>query len=394
MFVCMKKNNKPAALSAVKKLSFLLTIIFMVVLSNGCRKNNEPKVLRDFGQVNLVATNNEYGATHIDPALMNAWGLAFSPGGTPWVNSNGGHISSVYDKEGAFIPARPAVNIPSPDAATGGTPTGIVFNGVSTNFVLSNGRSAAFIFVGEDGVLSAWNGLAGNNAIRVHHNPNASYKGLALAMNNGASYLYAADFKARKIAVWNNTFAPVEMSFKDNQIPDGYAPFNIQAIGSWLYVTYAKVGPDGDDQKGPGHGFVDVFNTDGSLVKRFAERGRLNSPWGVAMAPVSFFMDTDQDKDDKNGKENSGDGSGISKGAGDENVILVGNFGDGRINVFRLNGDFLGQLRSHGHDIVIDGLWALVFPPATATAIDPNRLYFTAGPNDEADGLFGYIIKQ
>ena len=390
----MKKTNRPIPFFAIKKLSFLLIIIAGAVLFNGCRKNNEPKVLRDFAQVNLVANNNEYNAAHIDPALMNAWGLAFSPGGTPWVNSNGGHISAVYDKEGAFIPARPAVNIPSPGGATGGTPTGIVFNGVSTDFVLPNGRSAAFIFVGEDGVLSAWNGLAGNNAILVHHNSTASYKGLALATNNGASYLYAANFKEGRIDVWNKTFGPAPMSFKDDHIPSGYAPFNIQAIGGWLYVTYAKVGPDGDDQKGPGNGYVDIFNTDGSLVKRFAERGRLNSPWGVAMAPASFFMDTDQDNDDKNGKENSASGSGISKGAVDENVILVGNFGDGRINVFRLNGDFLGQLRSHGHDIVIDGLWALVFPPATATAIDPNRLYFTAGPDDEADGLFGYIIKQ
>jgi len=389
----MKKINKPAPLFAIKKFSLLLLIITAAVFFNGCKKNNDQKALKDFNQVNLVADNDKYGAAHIDPGLLNAWGLAFSAGGTPWVNATDGHVSAVYDKEGATV--RAAVKIPSPGAATGGSPTGIVFNGVATDFLLSNGRSAAFIFVGEDGILSAWNGPAGANALLIHDNSaNASYKGLTLATNNGANYLYATNFKTHKIDVWDKTFAPVAMAFKDNWIPDGYSPFNIKAIGSWLYVTYAKVGPDGDDQKGPGHGFIDIFNTDGSLVKHFAERGRLNSPWGLALAPASFFMDTDQDSDDNNGKGNSGNGSGISKGTIDENIILAGNFGDGRINAFRQNGDFLGQLRSPGRVIVIDGLWTLSFPPATATTIDPNRLYFTAGPDDEADGLFGYLIKQ
>jgi uncharacterized protein (TIGR03118 family) len=392
----MKKITKRPAYAMHPGLSFLFMAV--IAFSAGCNKNNEPKALKDFDQVNLVANNDEYSAAHIDPALLNAWGLAFSSGGTAWVNSTGGHISAVYDKEGAFVAARPAVNIPSPGGATGGSPTGIIFNSTATDFILSNGRSAAFIFVGVDGILSGWNGLAGNNALVIKNNvATSAYTGLTLAKNAGVNYLYAANFRTGKIDVWDKSFAPVSLPFKDNHIPAGYAPFNIQVVGSWLYVTYAKVGPDGRDQPGNGNGYVTIFNTDGSLVKRFATRGALNAPWGVAQAPSSFFVDADNDQDDKNnsGHGNSGNSSGISNsGSGDENIILVGNFGDGRINAFRLNGDFLGQVKSHGHVISINGLWALSFPPATATAIDPNRLYFTAGPDKEQNGIFGYLIKK
>jgi uncharacterized protein (TIGR03118 family) len=400
----MKKITKPAAYAINRGLCFLF--IAVIAFSAGCNKNNEPKALKDFSQVNLVANNNEYGATHTDPTLMNAWGLTFSSGGTAWVNSTGGHVSEVYDKDGNLIAARPAVNIPSPGGATGGSPTGIVFNSSATDFILANGKPAAFIFVGVDGILSGWNGPAGNNALVIHNNvATSSYTGLTLAMKGGANYLYAANFKSGKIEVWDKNFMPVSMAFKDNHIPGNYAPFNIQVVGSWLYVTYAKVGPDGRDQAGMGNGYVDIFNTDGSLVKRFAERGSLNSPWGIAQAPQSFFVDTENDQDNSghgnsgnsgnnnNGSNNSGSGSGIS-GSSDESIILIGDFGDGRINAYRQNGDFLGQLKSHGHAVTIDGLWALVFPPATATTIDPNRLYFTAGPDEGADGLFGYLIKQ
>jgi uncharacterized protein (TIGR03118 family) len=390
----MKKITKPAAYGMQRGLCFLF--MAAIAFSVGCNKNNEPKALKDFDQVNLVANNNQYSAAHIDPALINAWGLVFSSGGTAWVNSTGGHISAVYDKDGAFIAARPAVNIPSPGGATGGSPTGIVFNASTTDFILSNGKPAAFIFVGVDGILSGWNGPAGNNALLIKNNvATSSYTGLTLAMNGGANYLYAANFKTGKIDVWNSSFAPVSMQFKDNHIPAGYAPFNIQVAGSWLYVTYAKVGADGRDQAGLGNGYVDIFNTDGSLVKRFAERGTLNSPWGVTLAAESFFVDDNDQGDDKNNSGKGNSGNGISnKGDDDENVVLIGNFGDGHINAYRENGDFLGQVKSHGWPVTINGLWALTFPPVTATTIDPNRLYFTAGPNKGQDGLFGYLIKK
>lgn len=390
----MKKITKRRSFPSLA--SYFLLPGIVALLFAACNKPKPPKALKDFAQVNLVANNNEYAAARVDPVLLNAWGLAFSSGGTPWVNATGGHVSAVYDKEGVTV--RPAVNIPSPGGPAGGLPTGIVFSGSTTDFILSNGQPARFIFVGVDGVLSAWNGGAGNNAFLIKNNAATSaYTGLAIATNAGATYLYAADFRAGKIVVWDKNFAPVSMDFKDNHIPYGYAPFNIQAVGSWLYVTYAKVGSDGRDVKARGNGFVDIYKTDGSLAKRFAARGSLNSPWGVALAPASFFVDTDGDMSSAksgNSGSNSGPGSGNGiKQPDDEDIVLIGNFGDGRINAYRENGDFLGQLISHGRDIIIDGLWALSFPPATST-IDPNRLYFTAGPDEEADGLFGYLIKQ
>lgn len=359
-------------------------LLALLLFSFGCKKIHTPKQLKDFKQVNLVANNDEYGASHIDPVLLNAWGLTFSATGIAWVSSQAGHVSTVYDKEGTTV--RPPVNIPSPGGPTGGNPTGVVFNG-GTDFVLSNGQPARFIFVGVDGILSGWNGAAGNTALLVKNDAATSaYTGLTLATNGGANFLYAADFRAGKIAVWDRTFTPVTMTFKDPGIPSGYAPFNIQVVGTWLYVQYAKVGPDGRDEPGLGKGFVSVFTTAGAFVKRFASRGLLNAPWGIASAPASFFVDMEaMAANSKSGKHDDFD---------DEPLVLVGNFGDGRINVYRENGQFLGQLKGHGKTITIDGLWAISFPPATATTIDPNRLYFTAGPDEETDGLFGYLIKE
>lgn len=376
------------------------TIAFLfaaLILSTGCRKFNEiKKDLRDFTQVNLVDNNGEYSAAHMDTTLKNAWGLAFSSNGIAWVNSNGGGVSEVYTAEGVIL--RPPVNIPTPTDSIGGNPTGIVFSG-GKGFKLSNGAGASFLFVTEDGILAGWNGAAGNNAIRIKDlSATSSFKGLAISSWGANNYIYASDFKGNKIIVWDTMFNMISMPFQDPGIPAGFAPFNIQAVGSWLYVTYAKVGPDGDDVKGPGNGFVSIFKPDGSFVSRFASRGALNSPWGIAAAGSGFLDAGDMDNEDEDqgaGKNNS---SGKHLGMDDhhdlDSVILVGNFGDGRINVFSMNGLFVGQLQSHKHTIVIDGLWALSFPPASATSVDPGRLYFTAGPDDEADGLFGYLIKK
>ena len=192
--------------------------------------------------------------------------------------------------------------------------------------------------------------------------------------------------KPGKIAVWNASFESVTMSFKDPNLPAGYAPFNIQNIEGWLYVAYAKVGPEGDEEHGAGLGFVSVFNTDGSFVKRFASQGTLNAPWGLTKAPASFFEDIREC--------GLGNGSGYGNHTSPQPAILVGSLGDGHINAYNLDGNFLGQLKSGNDIITIPGLWALSFPPKAATAVDPNRLYFTAGPEDEKDGLFGYITKQ
>jgi len=352
--------------------------------------SKHPKDLKDFEQVNLVGNNMDYHPARVDPTFVNAWGITFTPTGIAWVNAQATGLSFVLDKEG--VPLRPPVAIPSPTMATGGAPTGIVFNG-GTDFKLPNNLPARFIFVGDDGVLSAWNG--GNFAVRIHDNSaTASYTGLTLAMNGGNPFLYAANFKAHTIEVFDKTFASVTMpmSFMDSHIPHEYSPFNIQVVDGKLYVMYAKVGADGDEIKHPGFGFVDIYNTDGTLFKRFIEHGQLNAPWGVAHAPAGFFVDTDQDNDNNGMKEKDEDND--HDRVRDSTAILVGNFGDGRINAYSTSGKFLGQLRQHGNPIVIEGLWAIMFRPTSPTTIDPMRLYFAAGPKDETEGLFGYINKK
>lgn len=339
-------------------------------LPNGlANKSKVPQLLKDFTQVNLVGNNDEYNPARVDPLLVNGWGLAFSPTGIAWISAQGTGVSTVYNGEGSQV--LPAVSIPSPGGATGGNPTGVVFNG-STDFKLPNGNPARFIFDGVDGVISGWNG--GPAAIKVIDNSSTSaYTGLAIANDGGNNFLYAANFRAGKIDVFDKDWAEVNTKpFMDPNLPAGYAPFNIQAVGQQLYVMYAKVDPaEGEEEKGPGLGYVDIYNTDGSFVKRFVSNGQLNAPWGIAWAPAGFF--------------------GTDENA--QPAILVGNFGDGHINAYSPNGNFLGQLRAHGNPIVIEGLWAISFPPATATSINPNRLYFAAGPDDEEDGLFGYIVK-
>lgn len=356
-------------------------IFCMIILNAGCDKfmdhpfgGKNPKGLKDYNQVNLVGNNDEYKPAHIDAHLLNAWGIAFSASGIAWVSSQEGHVSAVYDRDGNMLAARPEVAIPSPGGATGGNPTGQVANmdTSAADFKLSNNAAGRFFFVGVDGILSGWNGAAGNNALVIKNNAGSVYTGVTMAQNDAKAWrLYAANFATGKIDVWDKDFASVNLPFSDPNLPAGYAPFNIQNVGGKLFVLYAKVGSDGDEEKGPGKGFVDIYNANGMLEKRFASREQLNAPWGVAQAPDTFFSNED----------------GQSQPA-----ILVGNFGDGHINAYSLTGKFLGQLRAHGQPLEIEGLWALMFPPATST-IDPNRLYFAAGPDDEKEGLFGYITK-
>jgi uncharacterized protein (TIGR03118 family) len=381
----MKKINSSFTLPL-----FFYRILFLFCLFSSCKKGQDTqantaeikssneKSFKNFEQVNLVANVPGYGAgTRIDPSLINAWGIAFTPTGSTWVTSQGGHVSEVYTSEGAQ--GLPAVNIPSPTNLNGsGNPTGIILNPNATDFIIPSGNTAPqtgarFIFVGLDGVVAAWNGTWGNLSFRKFDRSSTSaYTGLALANNGGSNFLYAANFRTGKINVWNASWAPVSMSFTDPDLPVGYAPFNIQNIGNKLYIMYAKVAASGKNDAGEGKGFVSIFNPDGSFVKRFASEGKLNSPWGIALAPASLFKNDDHGDD--------------SKG-----YVLVGNFGDGRINVYRTSdGKFKGQLGTPKNPITIEGLWAISFPPATST-IDPNRLYFAAGPHEEAHGLFGYV---
>lgn len=372
-----QRTVKPVSTGVIIILALLFNISCRKEIRNTPAENNLPanaatqsekipQSLKDFTQVNLVRDTDEDDTARVEPALINAWGIAFSPGGIAWISAEGSGKSVVVNKDGAQVLA--PVSIPSPVAATGGHPTGIVFSGSSTNFRLPNGNPARFIFAGADGVISAWN--SGSAAIKkVDNSATAAYLGLAIASDAGSTFLYAANFRAGTIDVFNSTWAMVSKDFIDPALPQGYSPFNIQAIDNQLYVMYAKVGADGEEDAQPGLGLVDIFNPNGSFVKRFISHGQLNAPWGITKAPAGFYG---------------------SEFGSIPNTYLVGNFGDGRINAYTSDGTFLGQLRAHGNPIVIDGLWALSFSPSSAAA---NRLYFTAGPDDEEHGLFGYIIK-
>ncbi|MDP4151781.1 MAG: TIGR03118 family protein [Bacteroidota bacterium] len=341
----------------------------MYLAGPGCRKTEIPVVLLNgFQQTNLVSDVPGWAA-RTDTALVNPWGIAEAPSGPIWISDNGTGLSSILNNAGALL--RPPVTIPTPDDSVGGTPTGIVFNNTSDFSFMVNKQKVAskFIFATEDGIIAAWGGGNGASVAADQSWANAVYKGLALAQDGGNNFLYATNFHEGRIDVFDKNFQLVTgKPFHDPAIPHGFAPFNIRLIGSWLYVTYAKQkGPENkDDDAGFGNGFVDIFKTDGSLVKRFATRGALNSPWGIVQA-----------------SEHVGNGM--------ENAILIGNFGDGRINVYDDDGRWVGPLKDNGRPISIDGLWSL---ENNLPATDSSRLYFTAGPQDESHGLFGYLQRR
>jgi uncharacterized protein (TIGR03118 family) len=351
---------------------------------SSCHKTDViPRQLNNFKQINLVANRSEYNPKTIDQTLINGFGMAWSPTGIAWVNSVGGHVSELYNAEGSIV--RAPVNIPSRTDTINGLPTGIVFSG-GKGFQIPGG-SAAFLFSGFDGVISGWNGAAGFNAKRLRTPPSASYTGLTIAANGKNNLLYAANFGAGKIDVWDTTFTRISMAFTEPSLPAGFSPYNIQAVDDLLFVLYSQIGSNGLPVAGKGKGFVSVFSADGQFIHRFASEGTLNVPWGLTAAQSDFLQFDDLTDDANNSSKNNLQPN--FHGA----VILIGNFGDGRINVFTVDGRFLGQLKSKGKAVEIEGLWALSFPPSTAS-IDPRRLYFTAGPNHETDGLFGYLIKE
>jgi len=329
-----------------------------------------------FQQTNLVADVAGLAPT-TDPNLVNPWGIAFSPTGPFWISDNHAGVSTVYDSNGKPFPTPVAlvVTIPPPEGGSdAAAPTGIVFN-ASTDFVVTQGTTSAasvFIFATEDGTISGWNPTvnAGAALLTVDNSGDeAIYKGLATGSNAAGNLLFATDFHNGKVDVFDKTFKPVTLagSFSDPNLPSGFAPFGIQNIGGSIFVTYAKQDEDAeDDTAGPGNGFVDVFDTNGNLQKRFASQGPLNSPWGVARAPASFGTFG--------------------------NALLVGNFGDGRISAFNASsGAFLGQLAgTNGTPITIPGLWAVVFGNG-GNAGSTSTLFFTAGPGGEEHGLFGSL---
>jgi uncharacterized protein (TIGR03118 family) len=340
---------------------------------------------KSYDQTNL-ASDIPGLAAHTDPNLKNPWGTSVGPGSPIWVSDNHAGVTTLYD--GVGNPQPRVVAIPAPASAGAGAvgaPTGQAFNTfdpTSTDFVISkNGVSgpAFFLFATEDGTIAGWNPNVDNaNAVIAVDRSTATdsagdvganYKGLALVTTPNGKFIYATSFRFGRVDVFDSHFNLVN-SFSDPTIPTGFAPFGIHNIGGKLYVTFAKQGAGkADDDARPGNGFVDVFAPNGDLLQRLVSRGRLDSPWAVTLAPASF---------------------GVFGGD-----ILVGNFGDGRINAYDpTSGEFQGELsRPGGGPIVIDGLWGLRFAPATPGA-GPNTLFFTAGLNHEADGLFGTIVPH
>jgi uncharacterized protein (TIGR03118 family) len=320
-------------------------------------------------QTNLVS-DGATPAALVDPRLVNPWGISNLPGSPFWISDNGTGFATLYDGAGAKAPLE--VSIPGAggnDAA----PTGQVSN-TGTGFVVTNGTKSApalFIFAGEDGGITGWSPMVDPTHAVIandHSFDGAIFKGLAKADANGQSYLYATDFHNNRVDVFDSSFTEQHWAgaFSDRRIPKGFAPFGIQNLNGKIYVTYAKQDADAeDDVAGPGNGFVDVFDARGHLRDRLQHGKYFSSPWGLTVAPSDW-----------------------GQFAGD---VLVGQFGSGQIAAFSSHGKFDGLLRNKdGSPVVIDGLWALTFGNGAKNA-DPEKLYFTAGPNDEADGLFGNL---
>jgi uncharacterized protein (TIGR03118 family) len=346
----------------------------------------------NFLQANLVSDLPGV-ARVLDPTLKNAWGISLSPGGGAfWVSSNGGGVSELYlgDVNGNPISAPFKVTIP------GGGPTGQVFNpnqpimanGSSNAFSVTDGThtaAAVFIFASRTGVNTGWNPgvgapiqtpfgmVSGTAEVGFQAADGAIYDGLASGDVGAAHFLYAADLHNGKIDVIDGQFHKVALgangfgTFADPNLPQGFAPFNVQNLGGKLYVTYARQDATATrDVAGPGNGYIDVFDTSGHLLQRLVSGGALNSPWGLALAPANFGSFS--------------------------NELLVGNFGDGTINVYNpTTGAFVGQmLDENGNAIHIDGLWGLAFGNGVSSG-PANALFFSAGLNGGRDGLFGSL---
>jgi uncharacterized protein (TIGR03118 family) len=328
---------------------------------------------RDTYQVNALVSDGSQQTESTDPNLKNAWGIAATATSPWWVSSNLQNLATIYN--GAGEAQQLLVQVL-------GSPTGVVAN-PGTAFPVTDGTntgSSIFIFATLEGRIVGWNpgvppsGPSTTTFVLVDRSSvGAVYTGIAAATTVAGDRLYAADFHNARIDVFDGTLTPVVEAgaFVDPRLPAGYAPFNVQALNGRIFVAYAKVDPGtGEELAGQGLGIVDVYDTDGEFIARVGAHGQLNAPWGMAIAPAEF-----------------------GKYAGS---LLVGNFGDGRIQAFKMSSDMrafspAGVLRDETNkQIVIDGLWGIGFGNGSQSGLT-STLYFAAGPNDETAGLFGSI---
>jgi len=360
-----------------------------------------------YTQKNLVSDiaqpdNADGSKVLLDPNLKNPWGLTRSSGSPFWIGNNNSGTSTLYDGTGApqnFFPdPHPDSNgnginspfnnfvmVPPPGFAPGtqSAPTGVVFNGSPTDFLVAPGKAALFIFATEDGTISAWSPKVDpiNPVLKVDNSDKGSansavYKGMTSGEVKGQKFLYVTNFRSAQVEVYNTNFQRVHFrdarsdddAFDDESIPRGFAPFNIQNIGGSLFVTYARQDAlRHDPVLGDGGGFVDIFSTDGKLQGRLEHGDWFNAPWGVVWTPRDF-----------------GEFS---------NTILVGNFRSGWIAAFNgFTRKFIGFMRNDTDNslVFIDGLWSLTFGN-NGGAGSSTTLFFTAGLNGEQDGLFGTL---
>jgi uncharacterized protein (TIGR03118 family) len=360
-FLVLTAISFTAALALVASLGLLLGVAPPAAAVNPNAEN--------LYSVHKLQSDVPGEAEHTDPDLVNGWGISHSATSPWWVSDEGTDKSTLYNgntglKLGLVV-------------TVAGGPTGQVFNG-SADFKVNAGTGllpSRFIFATENGSIYGWNGV-GTVAIQAVATPDAIYLGLAIGSIGTANYLYAANFHAGTVDVFNGTFDLVSLAgdFTEPSLPEGYAPFGIQNIDGKIYVAYAKQNEEGDEEvAGEGFGFVDAFDTSGNFIERVASAGELNAPWGLALAPADF-----------------------GKFSGD---LLVGNFGDGRIHAFRKGEDGWeehGVMKGTDHTpIEIDGLWGIGFGNNNGTnnggAGPTNTLFFAAGPDDETHGLFGSI---
>lgn len=359
------------------KFLMFITILLLSSLS----------LAQHYTQKNLAS--NTGAAPLNDTNLQNAWGLVAGPGTPWWVSNNAGGTSTLYamDPTGTtatLVPINPAPNefvtVPNaPSQGAPGSPTGVMFNGSPTDFLLAPGKPAIFLFVSEDGTVQGWHPAVNRASavIKVDNSqvPDAAngavYKGATIAEIDGKKFVLAANFRSGRIDVFDTTFKQVRISeeaFEDDEIPRGFAPFNVQGIGPNIYVTFAKQDAARHDPvpPEPGLGFVDVFNSHGRLLQRLQHGPWFDAPWGVVWATQHFGEFT--------------------------NTILIGNFRGGNIASFNpVTGRFLGNmLNPDGSTLLIDGLWALRFGN-DGPAGPGTTLFFTSGPNHEQDGLFGTL---
>ncbi|HEV2381930.1 MAG TPA: TIGR03118 family protein [Terriglobia bacterium] len=343
----------------LQRITWMMAAGLMVVLA----ASPQVKGGTIYTQTNLVSNSSATPANFIDSNLVNPWGNV-SNGGSPfWVSDQGTGLSTLYDTSTSpsGMPVSLIVTIP------GGNPTGIVANTSGFNV---DGTAASFIFATLGGTIAGWNGTPTlTNAVTEATVSGAVFTGLAEASNSSGTFLYAADFANNKIDVFNSSYVQQTsgFAFVDPKLPSGYAPYNVQAINGKLYVEYDPVGTNGMPLPGMGHGIVDVFDTSGNFLQRLAQHGQLDDPWGIALAPSSF-----------------------GQFGGD---LLIGNFGNGRINAFNATtGAFIGTLDlSNGKPFAEPALWSLDFGIGGSGGA-PNVLYFTSGLTlQQTGGLLGSV---